>query len=84
MALENLETATDETIWHFAKENNFVIVTKDSDFEELCLIKGIPPQVIWIKVGNTNNKIIANMLINNRDEIEKLLTQAKLSCIELF
>ena len=81
---EKLETATDEQIWKFAKANDLVIITKDSDFEELSIIKGTPPKVIWIKVGNTDNKVIANISINNKFEIEKLLSSHEVNCIELF
>jgi len=84
VALEKLETATDEKIWLFAKENNFVIVTKDSDFEELSIIKGTPPQIIWIKIGNADNKTVIDILTNNKDEIQKLLTHSEISCIELY
>ena len=84
VALEKLETESDERIWLFAKERNFVIVTKDSDFEELSIIKGTPPKVIWIKVGNANNKVITNIFIDNKTEINKLLANPEVNCIELF
>ncbi len=84
VALLGFEKATDEEIWNYAKENEFVIVTKDSDFEELCLLKGAPPKVIWIKIGNTKNEVILNLLTQNRQEIEKLISQDETSCLELF
>jgi len=31
----NLDKADDFEIWEFAKENNFIIVTKDADFSDL-------------------------------------------------
>jgi len=40
VTLAGLEHATDLEIWEFAKVHEFVIVTKDSDFEELSIIKG--------------------------------------------
>ena len=79
-----METATDDEIWEHAKNNNFVIVTKDSDFEELSLIKGTPPQIIWIKTGNTDNKTILNILTDNKTKIEELLNTPDISCIELY
>jgi len=84
VALENLDTASDEEIWQFAKKNNFIIVTKDSDFEELSIIRGTPPQIIWIKVGNSNNKIISNILASNKNEIERLLLDTGVNCVELY
>ena len=56
VALVGLESATDLEIWQFAKTNDFVIVTKDSDFEELGVIEGTPPKVIWIKLAILKTK----------------------------
>ncbi len=38
-----LENSSDFEIWEFARKNNFNIVTFDSDFYDLSVIKGIPP-----------------------------------------
>jgi predicted nuclease of predicted toxin-antitoxin system len=43
----NLENCKDLEIWEFAKENDYVTVTFDSDFYDLGMLKGIPPKVIW-------------------------------------
>ncbi len=32
IALLNMSSATDREVWQYAKENDFVIVTKDSDY----------------------------------------------------
>ena len=37
-----LDQADDLTVWQFAKDNGFTIVTKDSDFHEFSLIYGSP------------------------------------------
>ncbi len=29
-----------------------MIVTKDSDFEELAVLRGAPPKVVWVRFGN--------------------------------
>ena len=49
---ENLDESKDQDIWSFAKENGFMIVTKDSDFNEIRLLKGFPPKVVWLRMGN--------------------------------
>ncbi|MFN3999001.1 DUF5615 family PIN-like protein [Algoriphagus sp.] len=36
----------------FVKANGYSIVTFDSDFFDLSLIKGHPPKIIWIRTGN--------------------------------
>ena len=45
---EGLINSTDREIWDFAKKNNFIIVTQDSDFNDLNLLLGFPPKIIWI------------------------------------
>ncbi len=47
-----LERSTDSEIWDYAKENNFIIVSKDSDFHQRSFLHGPPPKVIWINKGN--------------------------------
>jgi predicted nuclease of predicted toxin-antitoxin system len=39
--LLGMERANDETIWLYAKENRFVIVTQDSDFNERSVVFAI-------------------------------------------
>lgn len=44
--------ATDTAIWNYAKQNGFVIVSKDSDFQQRSLLLGHPPKFIWLRLGN--------------------------------
>ena len=43
---------TDSEIWHYAKQHQLTIVSKDADFSDLVLLNNPPPKVIHIKVGN--------------------------------
>ena len=45
--LEKLINAPDRKIWEFAKQNDFIIVTQDSDFNDLNSLYGFPPKVIY-------------------------------------
>ena len=47
-----LEGAPDGPVWDYAKENGFVIVSKDSDFHQRSFLYGHPPKVVWIRRGN--------------------------------
>lgn len=49
IALLKLEMSSDREIWEYAKSNDFIIVTRDSDFHELGTLYGAPPKVIWLK-----------------------------------
>ena len=47
-----LRRATDEAIWRFARDHGFAILSKDDDFSSLALVRGAPPKVIWLQIGN--------------------------------
>ena len=62
---EGLDEHEDNYIWEFAKTNEFTIITKDSDFNELLLVNGYPPQVIWIRIGNCKIADIERIIRSN-------------------
>ena len=57
-----LDRASDESIWRFARNNGYAIVTKDSDFQERNQIVGVGPRVVWIRRGNSSTQAIEFML----------------------
>ncbi len=57
-----LERASDREICDFAREHGFAVVTKDADFEDLALVLGIRPQVVWIRRGNCSAGEVENLL----------------------
>jgi predicted nuclease of predicted toxin-antitoxin system len=65
-----LKAADDSLIWDYAKGNDFMIVSKDSDFYQRSLVFGHPPKVIWIRRGNCSTTDIENILRKHFDDIE--------------
>lgn len=57
-----LDSASDEVVWSYARDNGFTIVSKDSDFHERSLVFGYPPKVVWIRRGNCSTTEIEQML----------------------
>ncbi len=57
-----LRGATDEVIWNYAREQSFAIVSKDNDFRQLSFVRGTPPKVIWLSVGNAATDAILRFL----------------------
>lgn len=47
-----LAMADDEAVWHHAGAHGFVIATKDDDFRQRSMLRGAPPRVIWLRLGN--------------------------------
>ena len=83
VAIEGLEQASDSQIWRYARDNGFVIVSKDSDFYELSLLHGMPPKVIWLQVGNASKSKVMRLLLDNRETIGRLLADPDTSCIQI-
>lgn len=78
-----LSQADDLTIWNYARQNGFAIVTRDTDFQELSILYGAPPKVILLRCGNSTTHGILNMLRNNFDAILDFGLNTNLSCLEL-
>lgn len=47
-----LATANDSDIWHYARHHRYPLVTKNTDMVDLCVLRGAPPQVLWLRIGN--------------------------------
>ncbi|PHS33799.1 MAG: hypothetical protein COA92_04700 [Sulfurovum sp.] len=81
--LKNLDYASDLEVWSFAKENDYTIVTKDSDFNDLAILKGTPPKVIWIKLGNCSVPDIVKILKDNGQTIKVFLNEEDSAILEI-
>lgn len=60
-----LEDASDVAIFDYAKSYSFSVVTFDSDYVDLNIVKGIPLKIIWLKTGNLTTKSISKLLKKN-------------------
>jgi len=72
VALVGLQSATDDEVWEYAREGNFVIVTKDGDFNDLRALRGVPPKLVWLRVGNCPTSRVAALLRRHQAAISAL------------
>ncbi len=63
----------DEAIWILALEQSFVIVSKDTDFLHRSLLRGHPPKVIQLRVGNCSTRHIHELFIHEEETINEFL-----------
>lgn len=82
--LAGLDTAADGVIWRFAKENDFTIVTLDSDFAELAAVIGPPPKVVWLRCGNQPSSAIEDRLRDQFEAIVAFTQDAEAACLEVY
>ena len=75
--------ATDPSIWELAREHGCVLVTKDEDFHRLSVLRGAPPKVVWLRVGNCTTADLAKLLRDRAAEIRELESQAEVTFLEL-
>ena len=64
-----LAQSTDRQIWDYAGQNDYVIVSKDSDFRQLAFLFGPPPKAVWLDVGNVSSSKILELIRDNRETI---------------
>ena len=65
-----LDCAGDDQIWEYARLNGFAIVTKDEDYNNLSVIRGSPPKVIWLQLGNCSTAQVVAVFRAHLEEIE--------------
>ncbi|HEX8351870.1 MAG TPA: DUF5615 family PIN-like protein [Pyrinomonadaceae bacterium] len=82
--LLGLDQSDDEEVWEFARRGNFLIVTKDADFSDICLFLGFPPNVIWIRRGNCKTAAIEAILRKHYEDIEALERDEVVGVLTLF
>ena len=84
VVLLGMESASDKDVWQRAKQHDYVIVTRDADFQELSLVWGQPPKVIWLKTLNQSRAATLAILIENRDLIVESLVTNGLASVEVI
>ncbi len=81
-----LNDRDDLDIWQYARDNNYAIVTFDSDFYDISLINGFPPKIIWLRTGNLTTSDILQLLKTNFETIKRFLNNTEFSdiaCLEI-
>jgi predicted nuclease of predicted toxin-antitoxin system len=53
-----LDQAGDDQVWEYARQNGFVVVTKDEDYDALSVLLGSPPKVIHLLLGNCPTRAV--------------------------
>lgn len=54
--------AKDRAIFNAARDAHAIVMTKDGDFVALQEQLGAPPQIIWVRCGNTSNEHLKRVL----------------------
>lgn len=76
-SLVGLAEASDTEIWRYSGANEFVLVSKDADFHQFSMVRGAPPKVVWIRLGNVSTEAVAALLRARAADIRTFVTDAE-------
>jgi predicted nuclease of predicted toxin-antitoxin system len=74
---------SDDAIWAHAAAGGFVVVSKDADFYRLSTVRGAPPKVIWLRVGNGTTAIAEGVLRRSEIQIASFAADATAAILVL-
>jgi len=57
-----MDRHADASIWEYARDQGYVIVSKDADFQQRSLLFGAPPKFVWLRVGNCPSSKVESLL----------------------
>lgn len=80
---EGMQDAADSVIFDYAGQNNLAVVTFDSDFVDLSMVRGHPPKIIWLRIRNQTTENIAVILRANRSSIDYFLKSEQSDVLEI-
>jgi len=69
----SLTDSEDITIWNYALSNGSIIITKDEDFAERASRTAAGPVIVWLRIGNSTNRALAQWLEPRWAAIARLL-----------
>lgn len=78
-----MRSTDDPIVWNYAKANDLIIVSKDSDMHDLSLVLGNPPKVIWLRLGNCSTRQVDELLRREFDVIRLFSTDDEVSLLPL-
>ena len=84
VVLLGLESASDREVWQKAKDDGYVIVTRDADFQELSLVWGQPPKVVRLRTLNQTRAATLKVLLDHRELIVESLVIHDLASVEII
>ena len=78
-----MKATDDPIVWDYAKDNDFMIVSKDADMHDLSLVFGNPPKVVWLRLGNCSTRQVEELLRRDFDVIKLFYEDENVSLLVL-
>ena len=58
------------------RDHGFVPVSKDNDFRQLSFLRGAPPKVVWLRIGNAPTQAVVDLLGSREADVQSLARDA--------
>ena len=72
-ASEIAAQASDTMLWEYARERNWIILTRDTDFFDRLMLIGSPPKIVWVRLGNVRKSELIEIVGFKWKAIRKLM-----------
>lgn len=82
-SLVGLDRAADIDVWLYAQTHEYTIVTKDADFSDVSVLRGFPPKVIWIRLGNCTTSDLEDALRRSHAAIVAFMLDPSAGVLEI-
>ncbi len=79
-----LHDVPDPMVWQYAREHDFIVVSKDADFSEISMKFGYPPKLIWLRIRNWSTEEIEELLRSSYSRIAEFTQAADRGILILF
>jgi predicted nuclease of predicted toxin-antitoxin system len=73
----------DERVWQLAIEHACLLVSKDEDFHRLSVLRGAPPKVVWLRLGNCRTEAAAELLTRQAAALQLFAEQEEATFLAL-
>ena len=70
-------------VWDHAKQQSFMIVSKDADFHQRSFVYGFPPKVVWVQLGNCTTTDVEQVIRKNFAAIKEFYDDAETAFLVL-
>jgi predicted nuclease of predicted toxin-antitoxin system len=83
VAAVGLAGATDAGVWAYGGAHGCVIVTEDPDSDDLAVLRGPAPKVVWLRPGNRTTADLERVLRRAHGAVEAFVVDPTAGAPEL-
>jgi len=79
-----LDKSSDSEVRDYAQQRGFTLATKNTDMVDLCVFRGAPPKVLWLRLGNCSTTLIHEVFERDADRIRAFIADDSRVVLSLF